>query len=653
MIGSRIAWVVSLLLGACTVFAEPPVPSAQVRRMTFAVEFSALGQGTRGAKADGTGFYPIRDPATKRPVMQARDQAVDVVVLNNGLVEAWVAPAWGARLLRARDLKTGVDYFRWSDDEPVQNHLPWSLPGGVKASFPFFEHGTHLEQPAGYRIVRGDDGSVTVAMDTRFTQYTSPAERQRYGRFADESLAVWVTLRPGSSVVEWNQRKDNPNPLPRAERFWNDTLYPVDRPTVKTTVKNKEGVEEEKRVTDMEKLRAGTKIIYPARWVTDHGPTALHTSPHHSALDNWNISHFAIDAPYGFVGVYDVATRTNRLRINDDRGMAAKAYTNPGTTFIEHWGGVGYVFEKPGALRPAHEPVAFTHWFWTPQGIGEASFANRDVAVAVDGRRFELVTSAAMPVVVKDASGNTVAQGDAGPHAIVRGEFDGTRLIVSSADRVLMDQTFPLDRPTPVKDTPVPPEIKKKYDEIVASASLEGEMISHNEGVPRALDGIKTNPRLAYRFGKFDEALRLIDGQDDADAAYLRGLIAWEKGEAADFSNAGWQAGYMRALQAIQKSDTAGAVGHVDEYLKHVPMAWYPRLAKAFWSGDTAAARSLAEENPASPEAQLVLKLLGEPNDLDALLKNNPDADKHVALFESQLTKGQWQHLPRYPVEIK
>lgn len=638
-------WMAVLLAMALAQSAPAADPlKVTIEPMTFQV---SVAEGTaRGRIEPGSGFYPIRN-TTK--VVQRK---VDVVKLDNGLVEAWVVPAWAGRLLRAIDKKTGVDYFRWGDT--VEGHLPWGLPGGVKPSFPFFEHGTHLEQPAGYRIVKHDDGAVTVAMDMRFTQYTGRAENGRYGRFCDEALNIMVTLKPGSTVVYWRQRKENPNPLPRAERMWNDVFHPVARPTktVQETDK-KTGQIVEKTVEDRDQMKKLTRFIYPARWVSDHGPTTIHTSPHWTNPDNWDVSHFAIDAPYYFVGTYDVPNRVSRLRINDEQGPAAKLYTCFWADFCEHWGGVGYVFEKPGKLRPAYEPVEFTHRFWIAQGMGEVSYANDDVAVSVDGANFELAASRNMDVRVTDGSGKAVARGPVGPHTILRGQFDGTKLAVAEGEKVLMSQTFPLDRPVPGKDTQVPPEVRARFNAILASVNLEGETVARNEGTQGALMGIATNPRIAYRFGQFDQAMKLLTNDRSPDADYLRGLMRWEQGLPVDFGTAGWQADYMRALLAVRIGDKQRAIERVDGYLKNVPNAWYPRLARAYWRGDKAAARTLADENPGSPEAQLVLKLLGEEHELDALLENNPQADTHVANFEGQITKGTWSHLPRYPVPAR
>ena len=617
-------------LGSATLASDQTAAPAPVKTtivpMTFPVEL-ALEQSRGG----GPGFYP------QRGTVHTENRTVDVIQLDNGIVQAWVVPAWAGRLIRAFDLATKADYFLWK--EKAKGILGWDLPGGVKPGFPFFEHGTHLDQPASYRIVHAADGSATVAMDLRFTQYTAPAESARYGRFGDEPLNIMVTLKPGSAVVSWRQRKENPNPLPRAERLWNDTLFPVARPL------GPDGRE------DRAAMQQHTRFIFPARYVTDHGPTTVHSSPHWSCPDNWDVSHFAIDAPYGFVGVYDVPHRINRLRLNDPAtAPAAKLYTCFWGDFCEHWGGVGYVFEKPGELRPAYEPVEFTHRYWIAQDIGQASFANDNVAVAVNGTNFELVASSPYTLTISDATGKTVAAGPAGPHTVLKGSFDGHRLVIRAADQQLLAHDFPLDRPTPAKDKAIPPAIKQRFAQIVASANLEGETVAHNEGTPGILDGIKSNPRIAYRFGQFDLALTLLGAASDPASDYLRALIAWEKGEPVDFKSALWEADYLRALQAIQKHDVKAAIALAQNYEKHVPTAWYPRLARAYWSRDQAVAATLAQENPGSPEAQLVLKLLGLPHDLAALLQNNPAAETQTASFELQLTKGQWKHLPRYPL---
>ena len=244
-----------------------------------------------------------------------------------------------------------------------------------------------FDQVAGYRIVTAADGSVTVAHDTRFTQFQTARERSRYGKWSDQYLNIMITVKPGDPRVYWHQRKENPNPLPRADRFWNDVLLPSERFTKMGTKKKRNQptrrirvskyLEVAAQVADAEKMQAETKFLYPIDWVVDHGPGG-HTSPHWSQLQNWNISHFSLLTRHPHCGAFDVSDRINRLRIADlgyDQGNACKLYTAYWAEFCEFWGGVGLVFEKAGNLQPGYHPVEFTQ-FWIAQGIGEVDFAN-------------------------------------------------------------------------------------------------------------------------------------------------------------------------------------------------------------------------------------------------------------------------------------
>lgn len=670
------------LLLACAGLAAADPVAWRVETMTFPVEIGDTGR--RGSKeANPDGYYPVR------PSLHVVQKSVEVVVVSNEFVEAWICPAWGARLLRARDRKTGADYFGWK--EPLEGRLAWT-PGGVKASFPFFEHGLHLEQPAGWRVVTGADGSVTVAMDLRFTQFQEPRDSLRYGRYGDESLAIAVTIAPGSSAIRWWQRKDNPNPLPRGDRFWNDAAFPCPVITRPAMVRDKKtGQEVEKQVPDQAALEAAVRFIFPARWVVDHGPSQVHTSPHWSAPLNWNVSHFSIDAPYGFSGGWYPGERINRLRINDTapgRGPATKLWNSPGAAMFEIWGGEGIVFEKPGALQPAWKPVAFSHRFWIAQGIGEVDWADDDLALAIEDDGVGIVASRPLSITVDDGAGRALGAGPVGPHTVLTVP-PAQRVRVRAGERVLLDRAFPLDRPVPAKETPVPAEIQAAFAALVAPDPqyLEKQCVARNEGQPGLTDaigvakGLLADPaaaaanldkmfglngvgafvgkpelalslaRACQRLGQLDLAAQLCARAPGPEADLVLGLIALERGEATDFGAAGIEADPLRALARIRAGDRPGAVALVDRHLARVPDAWYPRLWRALWTQDAAAAGALAAENPASPEAQFVLKELGRPNDFDRLVAGNPHADVHCALFAAQALRGEWKPLPRYPVK--
>ncbi len=661
--------------------------TVKVESMTF--DLKTADYAARRNK--GPGNYRVK--GTERDIKDT----VDVIKLNNGMIEAWVCPAYAGRLLRVIDLKTGEDYFKWMDT--FQDYLAWQT-GGMKASFPFFEHGTFLRQPAGHRIVKNDDGSVTVAMDLRFSHHNTKADRERYGRYSDEALNIMVTVFPDSTAVEWRQRKENLNPTPRSQRCWNVVLFPQERFT-KQGFKTKRGRDPETgkkikiqvpaEMPDQERMRQNIEFIYPAPWVTDHGPTRVHTAPHWSQWAdgkpndhaNWNVSHFALYTPYGFSGAYYPKENVNRLRIHTpdrDKGPALKLYSAYWPDFVELWGGQGIVFEAPSPSRPGYVPVDFQHWFWMAQGIGKVDVANRDVAVAVEGDAFEMMASRKATAKVVDRSGKTVAEGPVGPHTILKGTFSKGLTVMLDGEQVL-DQNLPIAMPTPSREmeyvlekknaNTLPERVMKDFDFIVQQRNKnrpgywEEESFAHNEGMTRLKDvrgtakGIQDGDsayvnsiaRAMYRLGYLDDAKRLADLVPGPEADFTLGLIAWEKGEAVDFGKAGPESGFHRALLAVQKGDQAAAVKQVDKLLADSPTAWLPRLARAAWAKDVGAAKALAAENPASPEAQLVLKLLGQANELDALLANNPSAAEHVKLFEGSITKGTWAHIPRFPQE--
>lgn len=636
--------------------------AVRVVQRTYTVETAE--SGARGAKpgegATKPGHYPVRG------THQRNEETVEVVELDNGLITAVVCPAWGGRLLRVTDNSTGVDYFQVR--EIIQDYMPWQA-GGVKASFPFFEHGLPLRIPAGWRVVRGADGSATVAMDLRFTDRNSPADALRYGGFSDEILTVCVTVAPETTLVTWQQRKDNPNPLPRGDRLWNLVCFPQQWIGVETEEPTKDGGVRRKRVADQEAMRDATRMLFPATWVTDHGPTSVHTSPHWSALENWEVSHFAVEIAAPFVGAYypQEPVPLNRLRIHQpEPRAAAKLYTAFWADMVEHWGGIGDVFEHPGILRPGHAPVAFAHAFWITQGLGEVVWADTEVAVSITDDRVQVQTPRTVAAAtVTGVGGAVIAQGACGPHTVLTGHGDHRHLRIEIDGRVVLDRAFPLERPVPAKDTLVPPHIQAIFATLSAANPyrLESESFGRNEGMPGATDAAQaittitaaSDPvqalsiaRAAHRLGLLDEVVRVAQWFPGPEADLLLGLVATERNQDSDFGSAGWEADWLRALRHRRLGDTTAAVKAVDRYVSQVPDAWYPRLAAAYWQDDIALARTLAASHPASPEAQLVLQLLGDADALDDLIRQRPEASRQCDRFRRMLVDGIWSPMPRY-----
>jgi hypothetical protein len=639
--------------------------TVEVETMTLQVGTKPMGP--RGAKTpqEDLGAYSLRGAEEVRV-----PDAIEVIKLNNGWVEAWVAPAYGMRLLRAFDPKTGVDYFSWTGEWNT-DYLGFGT-GGVEPSFPFFEHGARLRQPAGYRVVHNAAGSVTVAMDQRFTQHRLPRDRQRYGRFTEESLNVMVTVFPDSSVVEYRMRKENPTPLPRSSRLWNCATLNFDAPMTEETVTDKKSGEvTTRRVADRDAVRARYKILYPARWVTDHGPTQVHTSPHWSNPSNWDVSHFAIDAPYGLMGVFDAKRSVSFLRFNDPAtSPAAKLYSafwgiGPKKLIVELWGGKGLVFESPDELFPPYAPVEAVNQFAIAQGLGEVTHANAEIAVSAGDGFMDLL--AFRPGILSVTYPGGTMEGPSDPRRALRVPVGEGELRVSRDGKAIYRQTFPLERPLPAKETPVPEGIQQTFEALRDMASkhplrFEREQVMHNEGAATAFTVLSqpdpSDPavaasfaRTAYRLGDFAKAGHWAGLADSAEGDVVLALLAMEEGQPLVFGRAGPEMGYARALLALRDGKAEDALRHVDAFLAVNPRAFRPRLARALWARDQEAAKALAAENPGSPEAQLVLERLGvdgAATEKEKLLANNPGAREQVEDFLVEVTTGAFKPLQRY-----
>jgi len=218
------------------------------------------------------------------------DHTFPLVTLDNGLLRVEVVPSLGARVLNAVDLKTGRSFAGTPEGDGFSNdltdHIGWNA-GYVEASFPYFEHGLGVRQPAGYRIVKHPDGAISVAMHMVFTQHQEPRHMGRYGRYSQRVLQTWVTLRPGESRYTATYRLDNPNPLRRGHRLWTNIILHADQYDER-------------------------HIIYPAGYVVPHGAGSVRPFYAEGGKRDWvNVSHFALFTDYGFMGVYSPNRDTN------------------------------------------------------------------------------------------------------------------------------------------------------------------------------------------------------------------------------------------------------------------------------------------------------------------------------------------------------
>jgi hypothetical protein len=634
------------------------------------------GDGIYGSK--GFGWQTDYDPGTRTIT---RD--VSMIILDNGLVRVTVSPSLGMRVVQARDLTLGKDMF--FNYDPVHGSRVWDV-GGIEASWPFFEHGLHITatespigfQSGGYRIVREADGGVTLAMNMQFTEYQDSSDSGIHGRYSDRPLSSWVTLRPGTNRFTVSYRADNPNPTRRNDRIWNDAFF-------------KKGTDE-------------AVIVVPARWAVHHFCNEIFDMAGDFNGKPWleweddtpyrKRSIFALNDRYPFVGVHYPSESVNRVRTHDpETAPGIKVYIQGALDFIEIWGSTGVVFEEPGDFVDAYHPARFSNSYFMTRDIGTLSYANDDVAIGVDtiGHVFKLTATKMYDVVVEDFDGNELATGRIGPALpVLAGSCPDNRIVVKTPGGAeLMRQSFPLELPDnlhPWYDSLYASCIRSytgsgNYARIPDSDNLGGDKDSRR-GFNYELEGLQNNTdalrgyhglsaaeavsadddpayimsvaRVCHRYGCLDKAAELCDlvteGDHAAEAVYLKGLIAWERGEeAVDFTGAGTQANYHKALRALQSGSTETAISLLEEYVAAFPEGYRPALALAYLNRDLSAARALAARNPGSPEAVWVLDELGEPGaqtDLGSLVTNNPGAQDAVDRFRDEVTGGTWVRVP-------
>ncbi len=577
----------------------------------------------------------------QQPVIEA---TFPLVTLNNGLIEVKIVPTLGMRVLNAVDLRSGQAFCgtvdpRAEETGDFKDVIGWDA-GWTEVSFPFFEHGMGVRQSAGYRVIKADDGTVTVAMNMRFTAQQDPRNMSRYGRYSPRILSAWVTIKPGESRYTVTYRVDNPLPLPQGDRIWtNQRMWA-------------EGYDSQ-------------HLIYPAGYVMQHGGQTVEPFMADGGKPSYkSVSLFALHTDYEFCGVYASRTDSNSLIINDKKNAPGmKLYTTSSDGgFMEFWCGSGQVFEDPGHLRPGFEPVQYSLTYYTVSGLGRVAFANRDFAITEKDGKYSFTANHDAKAEITDADGKLLAAGALGPNNSLTG-ITGKRFMVKLDGTQVGDVTFPLSY-TDTRDQ------LKEVSKLGGKFRFELEENCNNIGAPTARDAIGVAQTLAkggdiadaeyavsiantaYRYGYLTEVAAIakkLQGNPAADL--LAGLVAWEKGEPVDFGKAGVEANYHRALLAVQKNNTPAAIAFLDEFIKANPVAYYPRLFRAYLAQDIAGAKALAAENPALPEAQLALELLGvagAKEAKEALVQDNPDAYEQLEQFKGQITEGKWQFPRRF-----
>jgi len=668
---------VALVALAATVAAAEAVRWSTVER-TYPVQFHPRA------------FPGRRETATVRNV-----------VLENAHLRIEVAPDLGGRVMHVT-YKGGPGE---ADDAELFNVMDrlmaysvWDA-GGWRVSFPFYEHGMRFRgQTAGWRIVEGDRGAVTLAMEMRFGRFREPAELNYKGRFSHLRLSRAITLRPGQGCFECDLRVENPLPYRVGVRLWTTAQFPL--------------------ADEAEFLFPVSRMCYHratrfSDWVDGRGPVLWR---------NWQRtdSFFSVNLDQPFVGVYYPSADVNRVRVVDpDVAPGAKLYAWAFTgrerqkaRFFEIWTGLDRVFEQEGRFLPAFATVGFTERVYLARGIGRVDYANEHVAIGRDCNNLGTVLRV-MPVH-RLPEGITIevspADGEVGPDSGAGathrpGPIEALTVIekqthISGPVRVkigeLVDVVLPLTPPAkdgrheaamhervePDRDAPA------RY---AVHSEMRGWILPHRQygslgtsAVPAARRWVEQRPqgaeahvtlgRIAYRLGKLDQAKGALETAVGLDgehglAHHLLGLTLWEAGQrdgaaqhfavAVGCKRPHAEAGYFLALVRISAGDPTSATMPLLALEKAKPGRLRPRLLLAATLAKLGRreeaqrlAAALEAADPASVEiAEVAARCF--PDDaarrraVAQLLKRNPEADEALRRLRAEMDRGEWTHPER------
>jgi tetratricopeptide (TPR) repeat protein len=658
---------------------------------TTAVRWYTVQRVYPSARYDFDGRHGPHDKAPAR--LEDPPVTLTNVVLENQYVRIEVAPQAAGRVMHVTYVRDGTELFNVLDK--VSGGSTWD-GGGWRSSFPCYEHGMRFtDQPAGWRIATGADGSLTLVMDMHFGRFDKPADLGHYGRFSPLRLSRQITLRPGDAAFDVTSSVDNPTGIGMGQKLWNLAQLPY---------------------------QEGAVLVLPTSRVCGHGGADMRDwTPREAQHMTWTThgSVFSVDQAYPFAGIYYPAGDINRVRAGGSGSAKFWAWPPP-TAFFELWGGMTQVFEEPGNYIDSYANWGVTERYFIARGIGQLTYANKSLAMGLNYRQRDGQTTANLRitpsreiphvgVLLYAASGAKIAQwqGDMRPMEVVSVDGPVSRpneplgVIVKQFDGHLCSMTLPLTIPTSQPDNEKrllerinPP--KDNYERRIENAELNGWLDSYggslmNEAIELAEEWVQKEPAnydahlrlgwIRYLRGELPGALEEINKGIELLATakkrwpdqelyphYGLGMVLMEMGRRQDAmrefeisGRARWcnESHYMLALDAIARDDLAAAERHMRTVVERCEWMYRPRVALACIlarTGKLDEARRLAaaavKDDASSPEA-LEAYCRCFPDDKDAaeglrhLMLDNPEAPQHLQRFRDEVDKGAWLPLQR------
>ena len=287
--------------------------------------------------------------------------------LENEFIQVLITPEMGGRLYGAKDKTNNHNFFYWQPTvKPALVGLTGAwVSGGVEWNFPSSHRHTSFS-PVSHRVVDNPDGSKTVWVGE--TEWVFGLR-----------WIVGTTIYPGKSVIEAKVRLMNPTPLNHSFYMWTTTAQNANK---------------------------NVKLIYPTKYMTDHGETQYSNWPIENGKDLslWKNtpnarSYFSVDKG-GFFGSYDIEKNAGTAIVANENIVIGKKFWTWGTSpsgriwdtiladgegpYIEPQAG-SYATNQPDFRWIAPEDLkSFSLYFFPVKGIGAYKYANENGALNIE-----------------------------------------------------------------------------------------------------------------------------------------------------------------------------------------------------------------------------------------------------------------------------
>ncbi len=384
------------------------------------------------------------------------DRTFTARVLENRYLRVTLVPEFGGRILSIIYKPTGHEQlYRTQVGVPYgigagNFYYDWLMVyGGIFPTLPDAEHGKTWLKPWDFKLVRQNDGEVTVAMSQKDNfEYPATPGKFRKGSTGIEAT-YYVTLKAGRAAVDARMVLKNPGDKAIAYEYWTcTTLAPGSDPN---NPKTTGGAEIIAPITAYQ-TPAWSKNISEGDASAGPGSSRFEKLRHFRNWPTMGIAYAAPDMQGGnFWGVINHDNEEGIIRIADNRiTRGLKMWTwgfpsftgetdqrrdpNPARPYVELWAGVSDEFFH-SAEFPARSELSIPETYSPTVGMSNVTHANENILInlAADASGVNLQffsIEPAAPVRV------TLKRGDAVlfDEAIAADPKNGNRIFAKNAD---------------------------------------------------------------------------------------------------------------------------------------------------------------------------------------------------------------------------